>query len=181
MNDFKLFFQFFKNYLLSRALLFGRKFENLKDIVVAILVVKRGKYSSSFLNTTFLLLIITVLIAGPTIAENNPFDNTLEENQAYFESSSVAFDPYQSSVSTVVSRKPRDKVEKYAVKSGDTLASIGSKFNVSVDTIKWANNMKNETIRPGDTLDIPPVTGVVHKVVAGDNIIGVTFNGCTSN
>jgi murein DD-endopeptidase MepM/ murein hydrolase activator NlpD len=173
MKDFRLFILFLKQYAVSRVLYFGRKFENIKDLVVAILVVKRGKYSSSFLNTTFLLLIVTVLIAGPTIAENNPFDTTLQNDEAYFQSTAVAFDPYQSSVSTIVSRKPRDKVEKYIVKDGDTLASIGAKFSVSIDTIKWANNMKTETIRPGETLDIPPVTGVVHKVSAGDNIYAV--------
>jgi murein DD-endopeptidase MepM/ murein hydrolase activator NlpD len=173
MKDIKLFSLFLKHYFISKALYFGVQFEKAKDIIVAILVVKRGKYSSSFLNTSLLLLIITVLIAGPAIAENNPFDNSIDQDQAYFQTTSVAFDLYESSLITEVSRKPRDKVEKYPVRGGDTLESIGKKFNVSVDTIKWANDMKNETIKPGQILDIPPVSGVVHKVAAGDNIYSI--------
>ncbi len=170
MIEIKNFISFLRAYFISRVLYYARNFEKTKDIIVAILIVKRGKYSSSLLNTSFFLLIITVLIAGPAIAENNPFDNALDEEQAYYQSTSVDFDPYENSLSTVVSAKPRDKVIKYTVSDGDTLASIGSKFNVTVDSIKWANNLKTETIRIGDSLDIPPVTGIVYKVVSGDNI-----------
>ncbi|OGK35340.1 hypothetical protein A3A93_02925 [Candidatus Roizmanbacteria bacterium RIFCSPLOWO2_01_FULL_38_12] len=170
MSDFKGFFLFLKKYFLSRAIHFGAQFEKIKDIVVALLIVKRGKYSSSFLNTSFFLLLITVLIAGPVIAENNPFESSFNDSQSYFQSSSVDFDPYESSLTTIYSLKPRDKIEPYTVRTGDTLESIGSKFNVSIDTIKWANDLSSEIIKPGDVLDIPPVTGVVHKVAPGDNI-----------
>ena len=173
MKDLHLFFDFLKRYSISRILRFGMDFEKTKDVVVAILTVKRGKYSSSFLNTTFFLLIITVLIAGPAIAENNPFDNPLDEGQGYFQSSTLTFDPYENSLTTVVSAKPRDKVIQYKIVEGDTLASIGKKFNISVDTIKWANNLKSETIQVGENVDIPPVTGIVHKVISGDNIYTV--------
>ncbi len=170
MKDITLYFRFLKAYIISRAIHFGVQFEKVKDVIVAILVVKRGKYSSSFLNTSFVLLIITVLIAGPTIAENNPFDGALEDNQTYFQSTSVAFDPYNNSLTTIASVKPRSEIVKHTVTEGETLESIGSKFNVSVDTIKWANDLTSEIIKPNQVLDIPPVTGVVHKVVAGDNI-----------
>ncbi len=170
MKDLKLFFIFLKNYFVSRAVHFGTQFEKIKDIVVALLIVKRGKYSSSFLNTSFFLLLITVLVAGPAIAENNPFESSFDDSQSYFQSTSVGFDPYESSLTTIYSLKPRDKIEEYKVKSGDSLESIGAKFDVSVDTIKWANDLTSEMIKPGDRLDIPPITGVVHKVAPGDNI-----------
>jgi murein DD-endopeptidase MepM/ murein hydrolase activator NlpD len=170
MKDIKLYFGFLRAYIMSRAMYFGLQFEKIKDVIVAILIVKRGKYSSSFLNTSFVLLIITVLIAGPTIAENNPFDNALEESQTYFQSTSVAFDPYNNSLTTIASVKPRSEVVQHKVSEGETLESIGTKFNVTVDTIKWANDLDSEVIKPGQQLDIPPGTGVVHKVNAGDNI-----------
>jgi murein DD-endopeptidase MepM/ murein hydrolase activator NlpD len=74
---------------------------------------------------------------------------------------------------TTISQKPRDKVIEYPVEGGDTLASIAKKFDVSVDTIKWANDLKTETIKPGQALKIPPVTGIVHKVEAGDSIYSI--------
>lgn len=169
MQDLYKYVFFLKKYSISRVMSYAFKFENVKDVIVAFLIVKRGKYSSSFLNTFFFLLIVIVLIAGPAIAENNPFESKLSEKD-FFQSSALSFDPYENAVTTIISAKPRDKIIQYKVNSGDTLGSIASKFDVSVDTIKWANNLKSENIQPGETLDIPPISGVVHKVVSGDNI-----------
>jgi murein DD-endopeptidase MepM/ murein hydrolase activator NlpD len=77
------------------------------------------------------------------------------------------------SLTTVVSAKPRDKIENYVVRNGDTLELIAKRFDVSVDTIKWANNLKTDTIKPGQVLKIPPVTGVVHKVVSGESVYSI--------
>lgn len=164
---------FLKSYFHSRLLNFGKRFESLKNLLVAILIVKRGKYSSSFLNTSFLILILTAVVAGPIIAENNPFVGSLEQNQGNFQASVVSYNPYESSLGTIISAKPRDKVVEYEVLGGDTLASIAKKFNVSVDSIKWASNLKSDTIKPKDTLQIPPVSGIVYKVAAGDNVYNI--------
>ena len=42
----------------------------------------------------------------------------------------------------------------YTVKSGDTLYSIAKKFNISVDSIKSKNNLKNNSISVGQVLNI---------------------------
>ena len=173
MQDLREYLVFLKNYTKSRILSFGRWFENLKDIIVALLVAKRGKYSSHFLNSSFFLLVAAVIIGGPTIAENNPFISSLQQNNNIYQAGVVSYNPYENSLSTVISTKPRDKIVDYEVKGGDTLASIADKFDISVDTIKWANNLKTDVIKPGQTLKVPPVTGVVHKVVSGDNIYSI--------
>ncbi len=171
MQDLGEFFRFFFHYLKSRLISFGVSFEKLKDLVVALLIVKRGKYSTSFLNTSFFLLVAATLIAGPIIAQNNPF-LAANRDEAYKESV-VSYNPYDNSLSTVISAKPRDKIVDYRVASGDTLASIAKKFDVSIDTIKWANDLKSDSITTNQLLKIPPVTGVVHKVVSGDNIYSI--------
>ncbi len=170
MQDLREFLLFLKEYTQSRLVSTGHRFEKVKDIIVALLVVKRGKYSSSFLNTTFFLLVATVFVGGPTIAENNPFVSSLQSSSSATQQPVVAYNPYENPLSTVVSLKPRDKVENYTIKEGDTLASIAKQFDVTVDTIKWANDLKTETIHAGNTLKIPPVTGIVHKVASGENI-----------
>lgn len=170
MKDIRGFIHFLKRYITSRVLFYGAQFEKIKDIIVALLVVKRGKYSSSFLNTSLLLLIITVLVAGPAIAENNPFDTNIEGQQSYFQSAEISFDPFENPVTTVESAKPRDKVYPHTISEGETLESIASKYKISIDTIKWANDLKSDMIKPGQVLDIPPDTGIVHKVAGGDNI-----------
>ncbi|MBP6045323.1 MAG: peptidoglycan DD-metalloendopeptidase family protein [Microgenomates group bacterium] len=172
MRQLVQFVLFFSDYLRSRTLNAARVIERIKDVFVAILIVKRGKYSSSFLNSSFILLAVAALVGGPIIAENNPFSNELGANQT-LQSSVVSFNPYESNIGTIISAKPRDKVVDYSVLGGDTLSTIAKKFDVSTDTLKWANNLKSDTIKPGQIVKVPPGTGVVHKVISGDNIYAV--------
>lgn len=51
------------------------------------------------------------------------------------------------------------------------MAGIAEKFNVSVNSIIWANNLNDSTIlHPGDTIKIPPVSGLVYSVAAGETM-----------
>lgn len=59
------------------------------------------------------------------------------------------------------------QIKIYTTESGDTLGSIGRKFNISIDTIKWANNLPNNTIKPGWHLVILPTNGLL--INAGPN------------
>lgn len=59
----------------------------------------------------------------------------------------------------------------YTIKSGDALASIAQRFGINVGTIIWANGLTDRSIlHPGDTLKIPPVSGVLHVVKRGDTL-----------
>jgi len=63
------------------------------------------------------------------------------------------------------------QISIYTVRSGDTLAKIAEMFDVSVNTILWANDMtKNSTLKAGQTLVILPISGVMHTVVSGDTL-----------
>lgn len=63
------------------------------------------------------------------------------------------------------------QISTYDVQEGDTLSFIASDYGVSINTIIWANNLKDaDSIRPGMELKIPPVSGVVHKVKKGDTV-----------
>jgi len=69
------------------------------------------------------------------------------------------------------------QISVYIVRDGDTLSDIAHIFNVSVNTILWANDIKNGAIHPGDSLIILPVAGVRHIVSRGEtlNAIANTF------
>lgn len=65
----------------------------------------------------------------------------------------------------------------YTVKSGDSLWSIAKKFNITVDTLKAANNLTSNSITVGQVLKIPspvenPDTGdfLVYVVRSGDSL-----------
>lgn len=71
---------------------------------------------------------------------------------------------------TVDSLPASDQVVVYVVRKGDTLSAIAAAFNVSVNTVIWANDIKNGVIHEGQTLVILPVNGVLHTVKKGDTL-----------
>lgn len=71
--------------------------------------------------------------------------------------------------------KPKNSsISIYVVRPGDTLSQIANMFDVTINTIIWANNIpKSAGIKPGQTLTILPVTGVKYTVKKGDTLASV--------
>lgn len=64
-----------------------------------------------------------------------------------------------------------DQISWHVVEERDTLSQIAAMYDVSVNTIVWANELSsNKDIRPGQTLLILPITGVRHTVAKGDTV-----------
>jgi len=64
-----------------------------------------------------------------------------------------------------------DKVSVYVVHDDDTLSSIAKMFNVSVNTIIWANDLKSaKDIHKNQELVILPISGVQYTVKKGDTL-----------
>ena len=81
-------------------------------------------------------------------------------------------------------------ISLYVVRKGDTLSNIAKIYNVSVNTIIWANELKKgEALKENQVLVILPVTGLRHEIKKGDTIESIakkyrgdisdilTFNG----
>ncbi len=64
-------------------------------------------------------------------------------------------------------------ISVYTVHKGDTLSGIAKMFNVTTNTIRGANDIKDSVIREGDTLIILPIAGVRHTVVKGDTVASI--------
>ncbi|MEA2092715.1 MAG: peptidoglycan DD-metalloendopeptidase family protein [Patescibacteria group bacterium] len=64
----------------------------------------------------------------------------------------------------------RSGIVSYKVEEGDTLEGIALMFNISSDTIKWANSIKNNNINPSNELLILPTTGVLYYVERNDSL-----------
>lgn len=68
----------------------------------------------------------------------------------------------------------RNEIIQYTILNGDTISGIAHKFNVSVATILWSNNLTERSLlQPGMTLKILPTTGILHRVVRGETIAGI--------
>ncbi|OHA41810.1 MAG: hypothetical protein A3G59_01110 [Candidatus Taylorbacteria bacterium RIFCSPLOWO2_12_FULL_47_20] len=63
-----------------------------------------------------------------------------------------------------------DRISIYVVRKGDTLSTIADMFDVTVNTVVWANNLTGSVIREGQVLVILPVSGVKHIVAKGETI-----------
>ena len=62
------------------------------------------------------------------------------------------------------------------------MSSLTAKFNISLETILWVNDLdKNSILKVGQRLVIPPVSGVIHHVKDKDTISGLaeTYKGKT--
>jgi len=60
-------------------------------------------------------------------------------------------------------------VQTYVVQQGDTLSGIGDAFGLTIDSLRWANNLSDvDSLSLGEKLLIPPVDGVLVTVKAGD-------------
>ena len=62
------------------------------------------------------------------------------------------------------------QISTYIVQSDDTISSIALMFDISLDTIKQSNHLSGSTIKPGQSLIILPITGVLYTVVANDSL-----------
>lgn len=160
-------------YFRRRLLILFRHFEGVKDVLVDILIAKRGRYSKHFLNLSIFFLVTGAIVGAPVVAEYYPTvdqDDSLSLTDSSFLASNQ---PQELSTSTQISDKPRFEILDYEVQEGDVLGTIAEKFGVSVDTIKWANNLKTDRLVQGQVLRIPPVSGIVHRVKPGDTVYSV--------
>lgn len=62
------------------------------------------------------------------------------------------------------------RISVYVVREGDTLSQIARMFNVTTNTIAWANDVKGGVISPGQELVILPISGVRYTVEKGDTL-----------
>jgi murein DD-endopeptidase MepM/ murein hydrolase activator NlpD len=86
----------------------------------------------------------------------------------------VAADDGPSGSMANINKPKNTQISIYVVKEGDSLSRIAEMFDVSVNTIKWANDISPKgTIRVGQTLTILPVTGAKHTVKKGDTLASV--------
>ena len=107
------------------------------------------------------------------------FSNTSNSDTHYLEQSVVPFTtralrdvlPFSAPELTV-----RTEIATYVVQSGDSLLAIASKFGLQDTTLVYSNDALAEDpdyLKVGQVLNILPVDGALHTVVAGDTVTSV--------
>jgi len=123
----------------------GDAFESLKDSIVKRMFWGRGSFLKYAVQIATIIVVVILSISyiyrAPSIVNANG------EELDYI---SVA--------------------EGDVVMNGDTLSTIAAKYEVSVQTIKWANNLTSDMVKPGQKLEIPLTDGVLVTVKKGDTL-----------
>lgn len=175
-RELGLFFTFFfLSYLKGKVIIFSRAFETHKNILVRAVLLKRGRANRLFLHLMAMVLLAVGLLVSPLVSDSPLFSqqqNALLSFAQGIEEESVSLSQ-EEVFETQLSDKPRSEIITYLVEKGDTISTIGKKFGVSGDTIKWANELKNDNLNIGDSLKILPVTGIAHKVERGESVYSI--------
>ncbi len=63
------------------------------------------------------------------------------------------------------------QISAYTVRQGDTIETIAEMFDVTVNTILWANNLSRATtLKEGQNLVILPISGIRHNIAKGETL-----------
>lgn len=161
------------HYLRRYAYIAFGRFEEGKDLVAGALYHKRGKYARPFLHSGVMALIFLAITLGPKFLQDG-LSAEAADSDSTIDGSGIGVSLESTGIVTLESDKPWNQVSEYTIKEGDTLSSVAAKFDLSIDSLKWANPSINwQKVKPGVVVSVPPVTGVVYKVKPGDTVYSI--------
>lgn len=169
LKDFRQLLTFLVIYWPRKVQFLATSFEKFKNLAVNGLMLRRGRFQKEVWHFSMIGLASAAVLTSGVVGGNINTDDPR---------SIQSFDPFAQGISlqslvslkTDISQKPRSEVVNYTVKSGDTLSTVADKYAVSSDTIRFENDLTGDTIKPGDTLRILPVSGVSVTVKSGDTL-----------
>lgn len=189
------YFKFLKKYTFFIRALFNylalkiRKFLNLlkisilflfslnirvKSFIISKLIWSRGKLGKPVADFVVITATFLVFLIGG-VFNSNKFVNSASADPDVFKNNTDYLYQYQSTLLLVPEERKRNETIKYTVQDGDTLFSIGQRYKISVDAIRYINNLADaDTITIGQSLNIPPITGIIHKVKKGDSLSSIS-------
>ena len=171
-QDLWEFFLALGRYFKLRLGQFFHFFEQGKSGLASWLYQQRGRYARPFIHLGMAFLVVGGITLGPVLISEtfrNPWQDVTPSSAVLSVATSAGLE-----TGTLVSAKPRSEVIEYTVTPGDTVSIIAEKFGVSVDTIRWENNLESvKSIKQGQKLKILPVIGVMYKVKRGETIYSI--------
>ncbi len=149
--------------------IFFRNFDSIKNAIIKRMFWGRGAFLKYVVQIA--VVIIAVILSISYVYRTPTIINANEEDLEYV---SVSENDLLAMNATLNTSIPKDREERgteiYIVMNGDTLSGIASKFEVSVQTIKWANNLTSDLVKPGQELEVPLSDGVLITVKKGDTL-----------
>lgn len=147
--------------------------EKIKAYFIKKLIWSRGKLGRPITNLAVMLVAFLVFTFGEVL-NSTRFVSGGEINPDYLQYTSDII-PNLNTAQTLIpdSRKSTESFE-YTVAAGDTLSTIGERFKISTDALKYVNNLTDfSVLKIGQTITVPPISGLVHKVEDGDTLSSI--------
>lgn len=172
MKEFRLFLIGWIKWLWFRAYRVFASFEKVKKLLAQVLYRQRGRFARPFVHTAMGAVVAMGVVLAPVLASTFPGVQSVQGSDEVSGTSIMAV--ADQPAGTLASERGRDKILDYKVEPGDTLSAIAKKFGISIDTLRWENNLASvNSIKPGQILKILPVTGVRHKVTRGETVYSI--------
>lgn len=115
-----------------------------------------------------------IVLQAPVNSNPNSID--LDSNPLVIGNTLVAEIGPSGTVSEVDSLENSTQISLYVVREGDTLSKIADMFDVSTNTIIWANGLsRNPVLQKDQKLIILPISGIKYTVKKGDTIKGIVL------
>lgn len=143
-------------------------YRKLKFKTTGLLILSRGKLGFRFRYIFILFLIIGVLSVGGIFQDKVVVSSSTGKKE--FVNKSTVFATRASAATEQSENRILDKPIEYIAQPGDDVTSIGKQFGISFESVKYANNLVSNNVKPGTKLIIPPVDGTVHVVKKGETI-----------
>lgn len=106
------------------------------------------------------------------LTKKTPIDTSIVDGEA-LSNENIGFIKQSTSTEVTTSQGP-DHISVYTVHAGDSLGQIAQMFDVSVNTILFANDIKKASdIAPGQILVILPISGIKYTVKKSDTIASI--------
>ncbi len=169
------------NVIVAFVSLIERRALLTKKFIVRMLTYRGGVFYetprlgfATLLTTTVTAMFIIPIIAP--LAKSYSFTTFAGTNNSMTTVSEFSMNVLTAppSLATTSSGKSiRKEIDTYVIQPGDTLSTIAANFLVSIDGLKYVNDLDSDILTPGDELKIPPVDGLFHIVEDGDNLAGI--------
>ncbi len=157
------------NLIIRLISLTAKIFQGVKAYTIRKLIWSRGKLGKPIATLVVMGAAFIVFMLGE-VFNSSKLVNSQEISADYLSNVSDIIPPKNTALTSIPDSRRTEPIA-YVVEGGDTLYGIGEKFKVSLDAIKYVNNLTDDSVlKPGQEIIIPPMIGLIHKVASGDTL-----------
>lgn len=156
----------------------SRSINRLKRLFVRKMFWGRGSLYKNSFHILVVALTVSLLVSGVfTTRYRATGESSLDVGYGAYGNNDLL--QQGSSIASVVAieKAQNYQVRTYKIKDGDSLDEVAKKYEVSKDTIKWANpdllSPYHDNVNVGTTLKIPEINGVLEKVDDDDTLASI--------